>query len=90
MALSFRAMGDATIRDNNPWLYTDPDQPNSLPFSVLPEGGFYRETKYKMNSWDFRATAAYNDVYDGNHILNIFGGMEINNTVRNRSYFNGV
>ncbi|MDE5891243.1 MAG: SusC/RagA family TonB-linked outer membrane protein, partial [Bacteroidales bacterium] len=90
MALSFRAMDDSTIRDNNPWLYTDPDQPNSLPFSVLPDGGFYRETKYKMNSWDFRATAAYNDVYNGNHILNIFGGMEINNTVRNRSYFNGV
>ncbi len=90
MAMSFRAMDDATIRDNNPWLYTDPDQLNSLPFSVLPNGGFYRETKYKMNSWDFRATAAYNDTYAENHILNVFGGMEINNTERNRSYFNGV
>lgn len=90
MALSFRAMDDATIRDRNPWLYTDPDQPNSLPFSVLPNGGFYRETKYKMNSWDFRATASYNDVYNDDHIFNIFGGMEINNTTRNRSYFNGV
>ena len=90
MAMSFRAMDDATIRDNNPWLYTDPDIPNSLPFSVLPSGGFYRETKYKMNSWDFRATAAYNDVYNENHIFNVFAGLEINNTVRNRSYFNGV
>ncbi len=90
MAMSFRAMGDATIRDNNPWLYTDPDQINSLPFSVLPNGGFYRETKYKMNSWDFRATAAYNDTFAENHILNLFGGMELNNTERNRSYFNGV
>ncbi len=90
MAMSFRAMGDATIRDNNPWLYTDPDQINSLPFSVLPNGGFYRETKYKMNSWDFRATAAYNDTFAEDHILNLFGGMELNNTERNRSYFNGV
>lgn len=90
MAMSFRAMDDATIRDDNPWLYTDPDQPNSLPFSVLPDGGFYRETKYKMNNWDFRATAMYNDVYNDDHILNLYGGMEINNTDRSQSYFNGV
>ena len=90
MALSFRAMDDATIRDNNPWLYRDPDQPNSLPVSVLPSGGFYRETKYKMQSYDFRATASYNDVYNDRHILNLYGGMEINDTKRNRSYFNGV
>ena len=90
MAQSFRAMDDATIRDNNPWLYTDPDQANSLPFSVLPTGGFYRETKYKMNSWDVRATASYNDVFNEDHIVNFFGGFEVNNTDRNKSYFNGV
>ena len=90
MAMSFRAMDDATIRDNNPWLYTDPDQPNTKPNTVLPNGGFYRETKYKMSSYDFRATASYNDVYNEDHIVNFYGGMEINNTDRNRSYFNGV
>ena len=57
---------------------------------MLPVGGFYRETKYKMNSWDFRATASYNDVYADTHILNLYGGMEINNTDRNRTFFNGV
>lgn len=90
MAMAFRAMDDATMRDNNPRLYKDPDKPNSLPFPVLPNGGFYRETKYKMNSWDFRATASYNDVYANDHIVNLFGGMEVNNTDRSRSYFNGV
>lgn len=90
MAQSFRAMDDATIRDNNPWLYTDPDKPNTKPVSVLPVGGFYRETKYKMSSWDFRATAQYNDVFNEDHIVNVYGGMEINDTQRNRSYFNGV
>ncbi len=89
-AMAFRAMDDATIRNNNPWLYKDPDHANSLPETVLPQGGFYRETKYKMNSWDFRATASYNDVYNDIHILNLYGGMEINNTDRSRSYFNGV
>ncbi|RKW63349.1 MAG: SusC/RagA family protein, partial [Prevotella sp.] len=42
MAMAYRAMDDATMRDNNPWLYTDPDKPNTKPFSVLPKGGFYR------------------------------------------------
>ena len=91
MAMAFRAMDDATMRDANPWLYTDPDHANSLPISILPTGGFYRERKYKMNSWDFRATANYNDAFnDETHIVNLFGGLEVSNTDRNRTYFNGV
>ena len=39
-AMAYRAMDDATMRDANNWLYTDPDVLNSLPFSVLPKGGF--------------------------------------------------
>ncbi len=89
-AQAFRAMDDATIRNNNSWLYKDPDNANSLPITVLPTGGFYKETKYKMNSWDFRATASYNDVFNDIHILNLYGGMEINNIDRNSSSFDGV
>ena len=90
LAQAYRAMDDAVMRDANPWLYTDPDKANSLPISVLPEGGFFRETKYKMNSWDFRATAAYNDVFNKDHIVNFFGGMEVSDVTRNKTYFNGV
>lgn len=90
MAQAFRAMDDATMRDANSWLYTDPDNTNSLPITVLPSGGFYRETKYRMRSWDFRATASYNDVFNDTHIVNAYGGMEVNNTDRTQSYFNGV
>ena len=89
-ALAFRAMDDATIRDANPWLYRDPDQANTKKFSVLPKGGFYKENKYTMNRWDLRATASYNDVYNEDHIVNFYAGMEVNNTERKRSYFNGV
>lgn len=90
MAMAYRAMDDATIRDANSWLYTDPDNANSLPVSVLPTGGFYKETKYKMNSYDFRATASYNDVFAEDHIVNVYGGMEVNVTDRNNTMFNGV
>ena len=89
-AWAYRAMDDATMRNANPWLYTDPDRANSLPVSVLPVGGFYRETKYTMNSWDFRATASYNDVYNEQHIVNFFGGMEVNALNRSQTWFNGV
>ena len=89
-AMSFRAMDDATIRDANPWLYTDPDDSHALPQTVLPTGGFYSENKYKMNGWDVRASVSYNDVFNEDHIVNFYGGMEINNTDRSRSYFNGV
>lgn len=88
-AMAYRAMGDATIRDNNPWLYTDPDNSNSLPVSVLPYGGFFRDTKNSMNSYDFRGTASYNDVYGEDHSLNVFGGVEVNSIDRRRTWFQG-
>ena len=88
---AFRAMDDATMRDANPWLYTDPEKVNTLPVSVLPVGGFYKEDKYGMNSWDLRSTFSYNDSFnDDTHIVNFLGGMEINSTNRNRTWFNGV
>lgn len=89
-AMAYRAMDDATMREANPWLYSDPDIENSLKESVLPYGGFYRQTKYKMNSWDFRATAQYNDVFNEDHIVNLFGGLEVNNIERSKTFFNGV
>jgi len=90
MAMAFRAMDDATMQKDNPWLYQNPDNQNSLPVSVLPKGGFFRETKFKMNSWNARFTAAYNDAFNDKHIVNAFGGMEVSNTDRTRTYFDGV
>lgn len=89
-AWAFRAMDDATMQKANPWLYTDPDKINTLPESVMPVGGFYRETKYSMNSFDFRGTVSYNDVFNEDHILNVFGGMELNSSDRFKTWFNGV
>jgi len=89
-AMAYRAMDDATMRDANPWLYQDPDNPNSFKFPVLPDGGFYKETKYSMNSYDFRGTLSYNDVFNEMHIMNLFGGMEINSTNRKSTNFDGV
>ena len=65
-ALAYRAMPDATIRDKNPFLYTNPDIDYSLPISILPQGGIYQRTDYKMTGYDFRATATWNHVFQEN------------------------
>lgn len=88
-ALSYRAMGNTIIRDANNRLYVDPDQPYSLPITVLPAGGIYQRTDNSMLGYDFRATANWNKTFDNIHIVNMFGGMETNKTDRNRTWFNG-
>ena len=88
-ANAYRAMDDSTIRDANPFLYTDPDDPYALPITVLPQGGYYMLTNYKMNGYDLRLTANYNHTFARSHLTNFFGGMEVNSTTRNRNNFIG-
>lgn len=80
---------DATIRENNPYLYNDPDDPTSLPETVLPKGGIYNRTANTLKGLDFRATTTYNTNFNEIHLLNLFGGMEINSTERGRTWFRG-
>ena len=88
-ANAYRSMATTTIRDNNPFLYTDPDDPFALPVSVLPYGGIMNKTTNRMSAWDFRATASYNDVFANDHIVNLFGGLEVNNIDRTYDWFRG-
>ena len=88
-AQAYRAMPNTTIRDSNSFLYTDPDDPYALPVSVLPDGGIYERTDFRMMSYDFRATASYNKEFNGTHIMNLFGGMELNQVERQQTWFRG-
>ncbi|MFQ7039804.1 MAG: SusC/RagA family TonB-linked outer membrane protein [Barnesiella sp.] len=78
-----------TIRDANRLLYTDPDNPNALPVSILPEGGIYTAFNYTMRSEDFRGTVNYNTSINNDHIISLFGGVERNSTVRQKAWFRG-
>lgn len=89
-AEAYRAgLNDKTIMDNNPFLYTNPDNPYALPISILPEGGIYQRRDYKMLGYDFRASANWNQQFNENHTVGLFAGTEINSTERSRSYFQG-
>ena len=88
-AEAYRAMGTSQIRDNNRYLYTDPDDVYALPVTVLPQGGMYQRTDNRMIDYDFRVTAQYNHTFAQKHIVNLFGGMETTDINRNRTWFNG-
>lgn len=88
-AMAYRAMPTSTIRDQNPHLYKDPDNPYALPISILPEGGIYECSDFRMLGYDFRGTVSYNNVFNEKHIVNLFGGTESNYIDRQRKWVRG-
>lgn len=89
-AEAYRAMGTSQIRNDNTYLYTDPTDAYALPISILPYGGFYQRTDRKKLSWDVKATANYNHVFNNIHTLNVLGGLDVSNVDREHTWFNGV
>jgi len=88
-AVAYRTMPTTTIRDRNPFLYTDPDNPYAIPITVLPQGGIYKRTDYRMRTNDLRLSASYNTVIKDTHIINAYAGSEINRIDRDQTWFRG-
>ena len=76
------------MRSSNRYLYTDPDVPNALPETVLPKGGFWFHTLYKVSQYDFRGTAQYQKTFGHDHIFYIMGAMEASKVDRRAETFN--
>ncbi|MCQ2139455.1 MAG: SusC/RagA family TonB-linked outer membrane protein [Bacteroidales bacterium] len=88
-AMAYREMGTSTIRKNNSFLYTNPDDIYALPITVLPYGGIYERQDNAITGWDFRSTVNYSNTFAKNHIVNLYGGMEANSNDRHSSWFRG-
>ncbi|NDP21785.1 MAG: SusC/RagA family TonB-linked outer membrane protein [Paludibacter sp.] len=80
---------DATIRERNPLLYTDPNDPSAFPVTILPVGGIYDRTAYSLLGTDLRGTVSYNTSLNDTHILNFFGGIETGSVDRNKAWTRG-
>lgn len=80
---------NALIRDINPFLYTDPDNPTALPETILPQGGIYYNDTYNVSQYDFRGTATYNKNWNNRHIFNVLAGVEVNATNRDQINWEG-
>ena len=84
VANAYRAAGNSTIRQNNPYLWHNTEDLNAEPIVVLPLGGFYNTNNYRMLNYDIRYSLNYNKVWDGAHMheLNALAGMQIKYTDR--------
>jgi TonB-linked SusC/RagA family outer membrane protein len=97
MANAYRAAGNSTIRENNKFLYRDPDNPGSEPIVVLPFGGFYNRQEDQLMNYDIRNSLNYTNTFGENHALNVLVGQQIkyadrqnfNNTGYGYQYNNG-
>ena len=89
--LSYRAMPNTTVRDNNTNLYKDPNDPFALPVVVLPKGGIREKLDKTSLANNLRATLSYKDTFaEGLHSIALFGGFEMDNAKNtndlNRNY----
>nr|WP_246858980.1 SusC/RagA family TonB-linked outer membrane protein [Chitinophaga sp. XS-30] len=82
MANAYRAAGTSTIRENNRFLYRDPDNPEAEPEVVLPYGGFYNRTEDQLVNYDFRNSLNYVKTFAGLHSLNALAGMQVKSADR--------
>lgn len=83
-ANAYRAAGNSTIRANNPYLYRDPNDPDSDPIVVLPYGGFYNTEENGLVNYDIRNSLSYNKSWKDKHDLNVLVGQQVKFT--NRTY----
>lgn len=88
-AMAYRTMPTTAIRDKNPFLYTDPDNPYAIPITILPQGGIYERKDNSMLAYDFRGALSYNTVLNDTHIINVYAGTEINEVNRHETWFRG-
>jgi TonB-linked SusC/RagA family outer membrane protein len=89
MAEAYRAAGDATIRQNNRFLYRNPDDPEAEPVVVLPYGGFYNTNDDYLVSYNLRNTLEWNKTFEDTHIVRLFGSQELRFADRQNKFFYG-
>lgn len=77
MANAYRAADNATIAQNNKFLYRDPDNPDGQPIVVLPYGGFYNRSEDQLVNYDFRNSITYNNTFAGKHNINVLLGQQV-------------
>lgn len=86
---AYNADETTIVRDANIFLYTDPNNPDALPISVLPNGGIYIKTDNTLTSYYLRNSLTYKDVYNEKHEFDAFIGQELRYVDRDRNNFTG-
>lgn len=77
MANAYRAAQTATMRQNNPFLYQDPENPSAEKVVVLPYGGFYNRVEDQLISYDVRNSLNYVKTFNEKHNVNLLAGQQV-------------
>ncbi len=88
-ANAYRAESTQFIRDANQLLFSDPDEPNSNPYSILSEGGFYNTVDNSLDFFSTRNSVSWNPNIGEVHIMSFLAGQEIKTTNRQEISSNG-
>lgn len=89
VAGAYRADYNQEVRENNRFLYLDPDFPNLPPTVVLPEGGIYNRTDDNMNSFYLKNQLSYTKSLAPKHNLFVVAGQELRSVDRQNAFNRG-
>ena len=76
-ANAYRANDNATMNQNNKYLYRDPDHPDEPAVVVLPYGGFYNRTENSLVNFDVRNSLNYTNSFAGKHDVSFLLGQQV-------------
>ena len=85
MANAYRVDYNDVLRNQNPLLYQDPNEPNGYKETILPEGGFRYLWNNFQSFWSARNQLMYNQTI-GDHKFDVLAGMEIEKTYVEKDY----
>lgn len=82
---------NSQVASKNRFLWTDPEDPVAHPVSVLPYGGFYRQTQSSLASYYLRNSLNWDPkLQNDKHRVNVFGLTELRMIDRQRTWSDGV
>lgn len=84
---AYNAMETTIVRDQNIFLYKDPNDLTAPAVSVLPNGGFLRKFTNDMTSYNIRNSVTYRNIFAEKHELEGFFGTELRSVDRNSDNF---
>lgn len=89
VAAAYRANETSIVANSNIFLFTDPDDPSSLPQVVLPEGGILNQNTDNLRSFYFRNALDFTKDFDDKSTLKLYLGQEYRHTDRENGFFTG-
>ena len=89
IAGAHRANETTIVGSNNPFLFTDPNNPNALPQVVLPNGGILKNSEDNLQTYYFRNALEYKELFKDIHDVKLYLGQEYRHTDRHSSNSTG-